>query len=199
MLLALALHAAVLAIALQIARPAPPLVIADPQYPPLHFYPIALAPKVVRHGPRHGPPAAVQIAEREIIDQGHGVTMTIQGGSSVDAGVPEAPHASERWLSAEVWVPMGPTRAPEPSPYCAPKEPEMPEIAVERSITGRVEVTYVVDSDGVVSGVTQEGDAPLVLSRAVRGWLQGCLFEPALEAGRRVPARVRQTFVFKIR
>lgn len=208
-LFALALHAAVVALALRMTphSPAPPP--PKPSEPPflIHAWRAASVPKdaPARHAP-HPPPAAVQIAEREIIDRGNGVTMTIEGGPAgpVDAGVtpPEVPivppHAAERWLRAEVWVPAGPDVAPHPGDYCTPRKPEMPEFAVERSITGRVEVSYIVDSQGVVSSVTQENAAPVVLSRAVRGWLTGCLFEPARESGRRVPARVKQTFVFKI-
>ena len=204
-LFALALHAALLSFALRSA-PRPPAPPPPAVLPPLHLWPLALASTKTPPS-RHAPPHAVVaqlVAEREIIDQGHGVTMTIEGGGGpwfdpeVIAPQP-ALHPSERWLSVQVVVPAGPSRAPRPSEFCAPKEPEMPEIAVERSITGRVDVTYIVDADGVVSGVAQEGDAPLVLSRAVRGWLSGCLFDPAIESGRRVPARVRQTFVFKIR
>ena len=101
----------------------------------------------------------------------------------------------ERWLRLDVWVPSQ-AAAPRPSDYCVPRVPEMPEEAVERGIAGRVEVAYDVDQDGVVTAVTVD-DAPLLLANAVRRWLQGCLFEPGIQDGRRAPARVRQAFVFK--
>src|SRR5438270_423864 len=74
---------------------------------------------------------------------------------------------------------------------------EMPEQAVDREITGRVEVSYDVDADGVVTSV--EADGPFLLARSVRRWLEGCLFEPSIQGGRRTAAHVKQAFVFRIR
>jgi hypothetical protein len=149
--------------------------------------------------------AELIVPEREIIDQGHGVTMTIEGGSAADAGVPEAgdsgrrgpPLPAERWLRLEVRVPSSLT-APRPSAYCLPREPDMPEEAIERGITGRVEVSYEVDADGVAGSIATAPGSPEILSHAVRRWLTGCLFEPARQDGRRTSARVRQAFLFRI-
>jgi hypothetical protein len=204
-LVAVALHVGVIAAALSLPRTRPASLPPSPAPPPLRLWVLqraaAASPPARQVG--RGPASALQVPEREIIDEGHGVTLTIQGGSGADAGVAgpgiATPPAAERWLRAEVWVPAGPQTAPRPSDYCLPREPEMPELAVERNITGRVEVSYTVDADGVVGEVALLSDAPLVLSRAVRGWLQGCLFEPATLGSKRMPARVTQTFVFKIR
>lgn len=214
---AIALHAGVIDLALSLRRVAlPPIRLSDPGIPRIQFWrlpqaaavPSARSERRGRGSAAHAPaPAAeVLLPEREIIDQGHGVTMTIEGGSSSDAGVSAEgdpaqrgpPLSGEQWLRLEVRVPSI-TTAPRPSDYCVPREPEMPEQAVERSITGRVEVSYEVDADGVVSSIALERDAPLLLSRSVKSWLQGCLFEPATQDGRRVPARVKQAFVFRIR
>ena len=211
---AIALHAGVIALALSLPRQARPAIAAAAPDLPVQFWriPPAAATPAARPGRHRGQPAAIAppaaeliVPEREIIDQGHGVTMTIQGGSSADAGVEEAgdsarrgpPHAGERWLRFEVWVPSVAT-APRPSDYCVPRKPEMPEEAADLGITGRFEVSYDVDAEGVVSGVAVEAGAPSILSRAVRSWLKGCLFEPATQDGRRAPARVKQTFVFRI-
>ena len=212
-LIALVLHAAVVALALQIRPPAPPPRPIEELPLPLRLWKSAAAApaQVTRHAPPH-PIDAALIPEREVIAQGHGVTMTIQGGGrsydsyksydsyeSYDSagGVSIAAHPAEPWLWAEVFVPTAPDTAPRPSDYCRPLE--MPEFAADREITGRVEMEFTVDSDGVASGIVQQRDAPLALSKAVRAWLAGCAFEPATERGRPVPARIRQTFVFKIR
>ena len=71
----------------------------------------------------------------------------------------------------------------------------MPEEALE----GRVEVVDEVDREGVVGAIELEGPAPHRLAQAVRVWLRGCLFDPAVQDGRRTAARVRQAFVFRIR
>src|SRR4051812_2767327 len=42
------------------------------------------------------------------------------------------------------------------------------------------------------------GPAPHLLGKAVRTWLRGCLFDPGVQDGRRIAARVRQT-LFEIR
>ncbi|HUJ29580.1 MAG TPA: energy transducer TonB [Myxococcales bacterium] len=200
-LIALALHAAVVALAMQVGpRPSPPVRPLEPQAP-LHRWKAApgKSPATGRHGVPH-PVAPSLVAEREIIDQGNGVTLSIEGGPWLQpaADEPEAsPHAAERWLRAEIFVPTAPDTAPRPSDYCRPLE--MPEFAADREITGRVEVEYTVDSWGIASDVVQARDAPLVLSNAVRAWLAGCAFEPATDQGRPVPARVRQAFVFKIK
>jgi outer membrane biosynthesis protein TonB len=98
----------------------------------------------------------------------------------------------------QVWVGSTLT-APRPSAWCVPRVPQMPEEAIESGITGRVEVTYEVDAQGVVGAIGMEGSPPPLLAGAVRGWLSGCLFEPAIQDGRRAASRVRQAFVFKIR
>ncbi|MGE5047384.1 MAG: hypothetical protein ACM3PC_02365 [Deltaproteobacteria bacterium] len=181
---------------------------------------VRLAHAVAGHAPspapRGGAPRAVpvpvtpvRVAERELIQHRNGLAMTIEGGA--DAGVPatggsagspaiEQPSpprtrpADERWLRMDVWV-GAPPSAPHPSRYCAPARPVMPEDALE----GRVEVVYEVDRDGVVRDIEFEGPAPHLLARSVRAWLRGCLFDPAVQDGRRTAARVRQAFVFRIR
>ena|SRR5438105_8784601 len=212
-LVALGLHAAAIALAMALPRPATaiPVDLIAPENPVsirrLQRPPTGNTPAPPRRGARsHAraqPPAEIFLPEREIIDQGHGVIMTIEGGSSADAGVPEAsgdsaprgpPPAGQQWLRLEVWMP-GPASAPRPSIYCAALE--MPEQAVDREITGRVEVSYDVDADGVVTSV--EADGPFVLARSVRRWLEGCLFEPSIQGGRRTAAHVKQAFVFRIR
>jgi hypothetical protein len=42
------------------------------------------------------------------------------------------------------------------------------------------------------------GPARHLLGKAVRTWLRGCLFDPGVQDGRRIAARVRQT-LFEIR
>jgi hypothetical protein len=162
-----------------------------------------------RGGPPRGVPvpvAPVRVAEREIIQHGNGRTLTIEGGAA--AGVPAVPGkrdaaegeepppprprpADERWLRMDVWVGVPPS-APHPSKWCEPARPDMP----DQGPGGRVEVVYEVDRDGMVRVVEVEGGAPVLLARAVRAWLRGCLFDPAIQDGRRVAARVRQTFLF---
>jgi hypothetical protein len=208
---AVALHAAVLLVAAVSAaqagrrlRPAP-----RPSTIPVRIVRLAraLAGHAPSPAPRGGAPRGapvpltpVRVAEREIIHHGNGTTMTIEGGA--DAGVPalEEPSpprprlADERWLRMDVWV-GAPPSAPHPSRYCAPARPLMPEEPLE----GRVEVVYEVDRDGVVGAIDFEGPAPHLLARSVRAWLRGCLFDPAVQDGRRTAARVRQAFVFRIR
>jgi hypothetical protein len=204
---ALALHAAVLALA-GLCVPVGVPALAPPRRPswiPVRI--VRLAHAFARHGPSpqaRGVPgpvavAPVRVGEREIILQPSGVTMTIEGGA--DAGVPalEEPSpprprpADERWLRMDVWV-GAPPSAPHPSRWCAPARPSMPDEPLE----GRVEVVYEVDRDGVVGAIDFEGPAPHLLARSVRAWLRGCLFDPAQQDGHRVAARVRQAFVFKI-
>jgi hypothetical protein len=207
---AVALHAAALLVAVAWhAEPgrgvAPP---SRPPWIPVRVFGVvhasaghAPAPEPRGPAPRAAPlPAApVRVAEREVIHHGSGLTMTIEGG--VDAGVPalEEPSpprsrpAGERWLRMDVWVGVPPS-APHPSRWCAPARPSMPEEARE----GRVEVVYEVDREGVVGAIEFEGAGPPLLLRSVRAWLRGCLFDPAVQDGHRVPARVRQAFVFRI-
>lgn len=214
---AVALHAAVLVLAgVSTAHagrgvgPAP-----RPAWIPVRI--VRLAHAVAGHAPspvpRGGRPrgvpvpvAPVQVAEREIIQHGDGRTMTIEGGA--DAGVaavlsardaaegeePSPPRprpADERWLRMDVWVGTPPS-APHPSKWCEPARPDMP----DQGPGGRVEVVYEVDPEGVVRAIEVEGRAPFLLARSVRTWLRGCLFDPAVQDGRRVAARVRQTFLF---
>ncbi|HEY6908418.1 MAG TPA: hypothetical protein VI356_03545 [Myxococcales bacterium] len=153
------------------------------------------------------PPTPVRVAEREFIQHRNGLAMTIEGGADAPAtsGSPGSPAieqpspppprpADERWLRMDVWV-GAPPSAPHPSRYCAPARPVMPDDALE----GRVEVVYEVDRNGVVGDIEFEGPAPHLLARSVRAWLRGCLFDPAVQGGRRTAARVRQAFVFRIR
>jgi hypothetical protein len=221
--LAVALHAAAVALAVFLREPARKI---SPAPAPPKPFPVRLwrLPSPVATGaparvPRRasaprawGAPAAqaepareLRVPEREIIDQGHGVTMTIEGGGAADAGEPgdsarRGPplNPDRRWLRMVVWVGSTLT-APRPSQYCVPRIPEMPEEAVELGITGRVEASYEVDARGVVGEIAVEGSPPPLLAEAVRRWLSGCLFEPSVQDGRRTPARVRQTFVFRIR
>ena len=60
-------------------------------------------------------------------------------------------------------------------------------------------VSYLVDEGGVASEVAIEPGAPPILARSVRNWLQGCLFVPAQQRGKRTTARVKQSFLFEIR
>lgn len=214
---ALALHAAALFLAsMSIAYPGRRVGYAHrPAWIPVRIVRLAHAfaghapSPVPRGGPPRGVPVPVvpvRVAEREIIQHGHGRTMTIEGGA--DAGVPAVLSArdtaegeelspprprpaDERWLRMDVWV-GAPPSAPHPSKWCEPARPDMP----EQGPGGRVEVVYEVDREGVVRAIDVEGHAPFLLARSVRTWLRGCLFDPAVQDGRRVAARVRQTFLF---
>jgi hypothetical protein len=138
-------------------------------------------------------PAEVRVAEREIIDQGHGVTMTIEGEPP-----PPSPDPAPRWLQMDVWVAQ-PVVAPHPSDYCLPRKPRMPDRAIDHEVAGRVTASYLVDEDGVAVEVSVEPGAPPILARAVRDWVKGCLFVPAQQGGKRTSARVKQSFLFEIR
>jgi Gram-negative bacterial TonB protein C-terminal len=198
----IALHAAVLLLAVQLRRRPEPLQIL-----PIEMWRTLRGPRVAppsaqsgRQGSLRGasqtvaPRGEVRLPEREIIDQGHGITMTIDAAEpSPDAGTPEP----ARWLSMDVLV-EPPLVPPRPSPFCVPEQPRMPALAVEHDITGRVDAEFVVDDQGVVVQMTFEPGAPSILQRSVREWLRGCLFTPAQQGGRRAAAHVRQAFLFEV-
>ena len=184
------------------ARPVPPpipveifrlagVAAARPPSPALTRRSLGIRP--ARHGTL---PTEVRVAEREIIDQGHGVTMTIEGAgaSPPPAKVPEKPAP---WLPMDVWVPE-PLVPPRPSEYCVPRLPRMPDRAIDGGVTGKVDASWVVDEIGQPSDVHIEPGAHPVLAWAVRNWIRGCLFLPAQQGGRRTTARVKQTFLFEI-
>jgi hypothetical protein len=220
--LAVALHALVFAVAAILAEPVPHATVRaapEPKFEvrlwrvPFSAAAAASAPGRRRAGvpkawgerppQRAEVPGELRVSEREIIDQGSGVTMTIEGGADPDVRGDSARRGppldnDRRWLRMQVWVGSTLT-APRPSAWCVPRVPQMPEEAIEGGITGRVEVTYEVDAQGVVGAIGMEGSPPPLLAGAVHSWLSGCLFEPAIQDGRRAAARVRQAFVFKIR
>jgi hypothetical protein len=164
---------------------------------------IATAPQLVSgrapatvHVSRHGSiPVELHVAEREIIDEGNGVTMTIEG--MPPPGAPPPPPKVEQWLEMDVWV--DPITPPRPGDFCVPGQPRMPDFAVDHDLTGKVTATYLVDSDGAVADVMLVPGAPSILAHAVTDWLHGCLFVPARQGGKRTAARVKQSFLFEIR
>jgi hypothetical protein len=135
--------------------------------------------------------ASVGLAEREIIDEGNGVTMTIEGNPS------EQPE--QQWLEMDVWVSSEPVVPPHPSDFCVPGQPRMPDRAIEHELTGKVTATYLVDTAGVAVAIQLQPGAPPILARAVSDWLHGCLFVPAHQGGKRTTALVKQSFLFEIR
>lgn len=102
------------------------------------------------------------------------------------------------WSTLRI-VETGQARAPAPSPFCVPRAPAMPEEAVEQEVSGRVVARFDVGVSGVVSQIEFVNRPPEALAGAVRDWLRGCLFEPAMLNGRRVPARQEQSFLFILR
>jgi hypothetical protein len=154
----------------------------------------------VRVASRLPSPTQVSVAEREIIDQGHGVTMTIDGELPPPAPPPPVPPVEkpQEWLQMDVWVPP-PVTPPHPSEYCVPGHPQMPQRAYDLDLTGRVSATWLVDTDGVATNVDIARGATPLLARAVRDWLQGCLFVPAQQGGKRTTAVLKQSFLFEIR
>ena len=87
---------------------------------------------------------------------------------------------------------------PEPGGACGPLV--MPEQARTMGITGRVIVKYVVHSDGSVDGAKLQvmGSAPPILAEAVKKWLIGCQFKPAMQGGRPIAVAIIQPFNFQI-
>jgi len=150
----------------------------------------------VRAAPRTAARTEVSVAEREIIDQGNGVTMTIDGVPPPPAPAPEPPP--QQWLQMDVWV-AAPVTPPHPSEYCVPGHPQMPWRAYDLDLKGRVTATWQVDADGVAADVEIAPGAPPLLARAVRDWLHGCLFVPAQQGGKRTTAALKQSFLFEIR
>ena len=146
----------------------------------------------VRVSPHGAIPTEVRVAEREVIDEGNGVTMTIEGN-------PPSPTAEPHWLEMDVWVSAQPISPPHPSDFCVPGQPLMPELAIDHELTGKVTATYLVDPAGVATRIEIESGAPPILARAVSDWLHGCLFVPAHQGGKRTTARVKQSFLFEIR
>jgi hypothetical protein len=185
------------------SRPAAPPVI------PVGFYRIPRAAVVaappqllgrrasagVRASPHGTIPTEVRVAEREVIDQGNGVTMTIEGNPPPPLAEPPKPE----WLEMDVWVAAQPISPPRPSGFCVPGQPPMPDLAIDHEMTGKVTASYLVDLAGVATQIEIEGGAPPVLARAVSDWLHGCLFLPAHQGGKRTIARVKQSFLFEIR
>ena len=102
------------------------------------------------------------------------------------------------WLALDI-LGVGPAHAPAPSEYCVPRKPAMPDEARLRGVTGRVVAHYDVGPDGVVKDVAFPDAPEPLLAGAVRAWLRGCLFEPAVLNGHRVPGRVKQAFNFVLR
>jgi outer membrane biosynthesis protein TonB len=72
----------------------------------------------------------------------------------------------------------------------------MPEEARQLDLSGDVLARYDVAPDGTVAGVEVDPRAEPVLAEAVRSWLRGCLFDPAVQDGRSVPGHAEQTFRF---
>ena len=148
----------------------------------------------VRASPHGSIPTELRVAERESIDQGNGVTMTIEGNPPR-----EQPPPPPQWLEMDVWVSSEPVVPPHPSGFCVPGQPLMPDRAIDRELTGRVTATYLVDTAGVAAEIAIEPGAEPILARAVSDWLHGCLFVAAHQGGKRTAARVKQSFLFEIR
>ncbi len=98
--------------------------------------------------------------------------------------------------SALLIVGSGEARAPAPSEFCVPRAPAMPEAAVEQDVSGRVVARYDVLVTGEVGAIEFINRPPEALAGAVRDWLRGCLFEPAMLNGHHVPVRQEQSFLF---
>lgn len=85
-----------------------------------------------------------------------------------------------------------------PRPACAPLKPFAPEQAVVMQLTGTVLVEYTVYADGRVGEISlSKSSAHPALEEAVKSWLDGCAFSPALARGRAISLRVIQPYVFK--
>jgi hypothetical protein len=188
-----------------LAAPSIPVAIIRIPHTAIATAPLSLGRRVataVHPVQRRRTPAAVSVAEREIIDQGNGVTMTIDGiFPPPPAPPPDPPPEAEKpqeWLQMDVWV-APPVTPPYPSEYCVPSHPQMPARAFDLDMTGRVSATWTVDTDGVANDVDIVRGAPPLLTRAVRDWLHGCLFVPAQQGGKRTTAVLKQSFLFEIR
>jgi hypothetical protein len=104
-----------------------------------------------------------------------------------------------RWLALELELAAAPALQAQPaapSKYCVPRAPAMPEEARQQDLSGDVFARYDVAPDGTVAAVEVDPRAEPVLAEAVRSWLRGCLFDPAVQDGRSVPGQGEQTFRF---
>jgi TonB family protein len=91
---------------------------------------------------------------------------------------------------------------PYPSTSCKPARPPWPEEAREKGISGLVLVEFVVHSDGRVGEVKlRNKNAPPILFEAVKTWLEGCEFIPAVmkATGKPVPIKLIQPFNYSFR
>ena len=88
---------------------------------------------------------------------------------------------------------------PLPAAGCRPPAPLMPSAARLGGITGRVLVQFVVHGDGHVGEVRSlDPRSPQILVEAVRAWIEGCPFQPALRGGRPVSVKMSQPFNFRL-
>ena len=81
---------------------------------------------------------------------------------------------------------------------CADPRPRMPQEARDKMFGGTVLVQYVVETDGTIDDIELKAPGPVLFYRAVREWLSGCRFDPAMDAGHAVAVRVVQPFTFKL-
>lgn len=85
-----------------------------------------------------------------------------------------------------------------PRPACAPAKPFAPEQALVMGLTGTVLVEYTVHANGHVGEIAlDKSTAHPALAEAVRSWLGGCAFTPALARGHAISLRVIQPYTFK--
>ena len=86
---------------------------------------------------------------------------------------------------------------PAPAGDCSPLGARPRPIAPQTGMSGTVLVEYVVHGDGRVKSVVLKNQAAPMLFEAVRSWLKSCQWTPSMSAGKPVPFRMRQPFIFK--
>jgi hypothetical protein len=74
-----------------------------------------------------------------------------------------------------------------------------PRLGDRDRIAGTIAVDYLVGADGKVSDVNVSGDANAGGARAVRRFLEGCRYTPAMRAGKPVEIRWRGELTFPAR
>ena len=72
--------------------------------------------------------------------------------------------------------------------FCKASAPQLP---AGENIEGAVQAAYLIGADGKVSDVAVSGKASAAALKAVRRYIAGCLYKPAMRDGKPVAVRWR--------